>query len=70
MDYAKSNKATWKHDEFRCEVLKEYFKGMRLRDITPRSDGGSDGAFYVFVTKPAQRQLNDSQGVNPANTVH
>ncbi len=37
MDYAKSNKATWKHDEFRCEVLKEYFKGMRFRDITPRS---------------------------------
>jgi len=37
MDYAKSNKATWKHDEFRCETLKEHFKGLRFRDITPRS---------------------------------
>ncbi len=37
MDYAKSNKATWKHDEFRSETLKEHFKGLRFRDITPRS---------------------------------
>ena len=37
MDYAKSNKTTWKHDEFRSETLKEYFSGMRFRDITPRS---------------------------------
>ncbi len=37
MDYAKSSKITWKHDEFRCETLKEHFNGMRFRDITPRS---------------------------------
>lgn len=37
MDYAKSNKTTWKHDEFRCETLKGHFKGLRFRDITPRS---------------------------------
>jgi integrase len=37
MEYAKSNKVTWKHDEFRTETLKEYFKGLRFRDITPRS---------------------------------
>lgn len=37
MDYAKSNKVTWKHDEFRCETLKEHFRGLRFRDITPRS---------------------------------
>ena len=30
MDYAKSSKITWKHDEFRCETLKEHFNGMRF----------------------------------------
>jgi len=37
MEYAKSNKATWKHDLFRSETLKEHFGGLRFRDITPRS---------------------------------
>jgi len=37
MDYAKSNKATWKHDRFRSETLKIYFNGLRFRDITPRA---------------------------------
>jgi len=37
MDYAKANKITWRHDEFRCETLKEHFKGLRFRDVTPRS---------------------------------
>lgn len=37
MDYAKSSKITWKHDEFRCKTLKEQFNGLRFRDITPRS---------------------------------
>ncbi len=37
MDYAKGNKVTWKHDEFRCETLKDHFSGLRFRDITPRS---------------------------------
>ncbi len=37
MDYAKANKITWKHDEFRCETLKEHFRELRFRDFTPRS---------------------------------
>jgi integrase len=37
MEYAKNNKATWKHDLFRSETLKEHFRGLRFRDITPRS---------------------------------
>lgn len=33
MEYARSNKATWKHDLFRSETLKEHFGGLRFRDI-------------------------------------
>lgn len=34
LKYSKAHKASWRHDEFRCEVLKKYFKGKRFRDIT------------------------------------
>ena len=37
MEYAKNNKATWKHDLFRSETLKQHFQALRFRDITPRS---------------------------------
>lgn len=35
MRYARENKSSWRHDEFRCRMLKEHFAGKRLRDITP-----------------------------------
>jgi integrase len=35
MDYSKDNKESWRHDEFRSEVLKDYFNGKKLREITP-----------------------------------
>ncbi len=30
-----TDKASYRHDEFRCAVLTEYFAGMRFRDIKP-----------------------------------
>jgi integrase len=35
LEYARRNKESWKHDEFRCAPLKEFFKGKRFCDITP-----------------------------------
>ncbi len=35
LPWSKANKASWKHDEFRCRVLKMFFAGKRLCDITP-----------------------------------
>jgi integrase len=35
LTYARENKETWRHDEFRCEVIKECFRGKRFCDFTP-----------------------------------
>jgi hypothetical protein len=33
--YSRENKESWKHDEFRCAILKRHFAGKRFCDITP-----------------------------------
>ena len=35
MPYAKEHKASWRHDEFRGEVLKRFFAGKTFGEITP-----------------------------------
>lgn len=35
LPYSEANKETHKHDEFRCETLKDFFAGRRFCDITP-----------------------------------
>lgn len=35
LPWSRKERATWRHDEFRCEVLKKFFKGNRFSDITP-----------------------------------
>jgi len=47
MEYAKSNKATWKHDLFRSETLKEHFGGLRF-GISPQ--GRSRNSFSAGST--------------------
>src|SRR5215510_5862967 len=37
MEMNQGLKISAKHDEFRCETLKEHFRELRFRDITPRS---------------------------------
>jgi integrase len=34
LPYSHENKSSWYHDEFRCAVLKEFFKGKRFSEIT------------------------------------
>ena len=36
MEYSRKHKTSWKHDEFRCEMLKGYFAGMKFKDFTPK----------------------------------
>jgi integrase len=35
LPWSKKERGTWRHDEFRCEVLKKYFRGKRFSEITP-----------------------------------
>jgi integrase len=35
LSYAKEHKASWRHDEFRGEVLKQFFAGKTFAEITP-----------------------------------
>jgi len=35
LPYSKENKGTWKHDEFRGEVLKDFFSGRAFSEIKP-----------------------------------
>lgn len=35
LDWAKTNKKTWRHDKFRARVLIEAFRGKTLREISP-----------------------------------
>jgi integrase len=35
LKYSRENKASWKHDEFRCRMLCEYFVGKKFGEITP-----------------------------------
>jgi integrase len=35
LDWAKTNKKTWRHDKFRTKVLIEAFRGKTLREISP-----------------------------------
>src|SRR5207245_10014850 len=35
LPWAKANKRSWKHDEFRCQTLREYFGGKTFREISP-----------------------------------
>jgi integrase len=35
LDWAKTNKKTWRHDRFRARVLIEAFRGKSLREISP-----------------------------------
>lgn len=35
LDWAKTNKKTWRHDRFRAKVLIEAFRGKTLREISP-----------------------------------
>jgi integrase len=35
MPWSKKERATWRHDEFRCQVLKKFFRGKRFSEITP-----------------------------------
>ena len=37
--WAKASKRSWQDDEERARPLKEFFKGKRLRDITPIGPG-------------------------------
>ena len=34
LPFARENHSSVTHDEFRCEALKEYFRGKRLQEIT------------------------------------
>jgi len=35
LKYSKENKASWRHDEFRCEMLCKHFGGKRFSEIKP-----------------------------------
>lgn len=35
LDWAKTNKKTWRHDRFRARVLVEAFRGKTLREVSP-----------------------------------
>ena len=35
LPWSKKERATWRHDEFRCKVLKKFFKGKHFSEITP-----------------------------------
>lgn len=35
LPWSKRERLTWRHDEFRCEVLKKFFRGKRFSEITP-----------------------------------
>jgi len=35
LPYSKENKGTWKHDEFRGEVLKDFFSGRSHGEVAP-----------------------------------
>jgi integrase len=35
LPWAKKERLTWRHDEFRCKVLKKFFRGKRFSEITP-----------------------------------
>ena len=35
LPWAKANKRSWKHDEFRCQTIREYFGGKTFREISP-----------------------------------
>lgn len=35
LPWARANKKSWKHDEFRARTLKEYFRGKTLAEISP-----------------------------------
>ena len=35
LPWSKANKRSWKHDEFRCQTIREYFGGKTFREISP-----------------------------------
>lgn len=35
LPWSKKERLTWRHDEFRCKVLKKFFKGKLFSEITP-----------------------------------
>lgn len=35
LPWSKRERTTWRHDEFRCTVLKKFFRGKRFSEITP-----------------------------------
>lgn len=35
LKYSREHKTSWRHDEFRCQVLKEYFAGKTFKQLTP-----------------------------------
>ena len=65
LPYSHENKSSWYHDEFRCAVLKEFFKGKRFSEITQLLIINVRGLEKRFEIKPNHLLVLKNKGGRP-----
>ena len=69
LKYSRENKASWKHDEFRCQMLSEHFGSKRFNEITMMQIVSFIKTRLSSKVK-RYRQKNESTRLRSAVTVH